>query len=626
MKIQYFLPLFFCLHLSQNLLCQNLETEVESTITAVTVFQVGAQVTREVEAAYGQGTSTFKFVGISSKIDPESIQLKTEGDFTVLSITHQLNYFEPPKVIQKIEELESLKDSLILEVELNKAEQTVLKQEEKMILANQSIGGTQTGVRIDDLKATAEFYQSRLTEISKKLLLVGRENRMLNERIQQVHQQVIEMNADEKSIATSEILVKIEADNNGTAKFELGYFVQEAAWEPSYDVKVEDVAGPTELVYKAIITQNTEEDWKNVQLTLSTGEPTLTGQQPQLAVWRLGYYSKPAIVYRNIKETTSEPGTITGIITDENGEPLIGASVLVKGTSTGTITDFDGRYSIPVPEGTTTLTISYTGYEAKEVSINNSNQINVVLNEGMMLDEVVVTGLAGKASGVIIEKEKRRQSPSRPEPVNISQNSNTTTHEFALATPFSIPADNKNYTVNIGQYQIPAEYQYVAVPKLENDAFLEALLSDWEQYHLLSGEASLFFENTFVGKSFIDVENISDTLSISLGRDENVVILRNKQEQFSAKNFVGNKKVETIAWTIEVRNKKSHPISLTIQDQIPVSIINEIDVKLLEEGGAEYDEERGFLSWKLALAPSQAIELNFKYQVKHPGKRRVVLE
>jgi TonB-linked SusC/RagA family outer membrane protein len=93
--------------------------------------------------------------------------------------------------------------------------------------------------------------------------------------------------------------------------------------------------------------------------------------------------------------------TISGTVSDASGETLIGASILVKGTSTGTITDFDGTYSLEVPEGATTLVFSYTGYSSQEVEIGASNTIDLVMEESAeTLSEVVVTGLG-------IKKEKK---------------------------------------------------------------------------------------------------------------------------------------------------------------------------------------------------------------------------
>ncbi|MDY7394305.1 SusC/RagA family TonB-linked outer membrane protein [Aureibaculum sp. 2210JD6-5] len=87
--------------------------------------------------------------------------------------------------------------------------------------------------------------------------------------------------------------------------------------------------------------------------------------------------------------------TITGTVSDEAGVPIPGANVIEKGTTNGTTTDFDGKYSIEVSEGAT-LQFSMIGYSEKEVVVGNQTTINVSLSEGEQLDEVVVTALGIK--------------------------------------------------------------------------------------------------------------------------------------------------------------------------------------------------------------------------------------
>ena len=84
--------------------------------------------------------------------------------------------------------------------------------------------------------------------------------------------------------------------------------------------------------------------------------------------------------------------TITGTVTDNKQEPLIGVNVVVKGnTSVGAITDLDGKYSLSVPEGKATLVFSYIGYVTQEVPVGSRNTVDVVLvDDAQALDEVVV--------------------------------------------------------------------------------------------------------------------------------------------------------------------------------------------------------------------------------------------
>lgn len=91
---------------------------------------------------------------------------------------------------------------------------------------------------------------------------------------------------------------------------------------------------------------------------------------------------------------------VSGTVSDQEGEPLIGASILVKGTSQGTVTDFDGKFEFEVPANATTLVISYTGFTSQEVEIGNQTSFELTLQEGVLLTEAVVTGLG-------IEREKK---------------------------------------------------------------------------------------------------------------------------------------------------------------------------------------------------------------------------
>ena len=83
--------------------------------------------------------------------------------------------------------------------------------------------------------------------------------------------------------------------------------------------------------------------------------------------------------------------TISGVVTDSDGEVLIGANILEKGTTNGTITDIDGSYSLTVSDGATLL-FSYTGFTDQEMAVGNQSTIDIALAQGELLDEVVVTG------------------------------------------------------------------------------------------------------------------------------------------------------------------------------------------------------------------------------------------
>lgn len=85
--------------------------------------------------------------------------------------------------------------------------------------------------------------------------------------------------------------------------------------------------------------------------------------------------------------------SVSGSISDESGMAMIGASVLVEGTTTGTITDLDGNFTLTVPEGAEQLLVSYTGYATQTVPLTASSTYDITLAEGVQLTDVVVTAL-----------------------------------------------------------------------------------------------------------------------------------------------------------------------------------------------------------------------------------------
>ncbi len=201
-----------------------------------------------------------------------------------------------------------------------------------------------------------------------------------------------------------------------------------------------------------------------------------------------------------------------------------------------------------------------------------------------------------------------------------------TSVEFKIEVPYNVPSDGKHHMVEVQKYTIPATYEYYCAPKLDKDAFLIAHVTGWESYNLLSGEMNLFFEGTYVGKSYLDVASTNDTLDISLGRDKNIVVSRTKLKDFSKKSFVGSTKKETRGFEIEVRNKKKQQVQISIHDQFPLSTNKEIEVEHIEMSGAKFDESTGFLSWQFDLAPTETKKFKMQYAVKYPKTQTIILE
>jgi uncharacterized protein (TIGR02231 family) len=195
--------------------------------------------------------------------------------------------------------------------------------------------------------------------------------------------------------------------------------------------------------------------------------------------------------------------------------------------------------------------------------------------------------------------------------------------EFDISLPYNVNSSNQPTLVDIRSYEMKANYQYAAAPKLDLDAFLLAKATGWEEFSLLPGEANIFFEGTFVGKSFIDPNSIKDTLSVSMGRDKRIVVKRDKVKDFTSRKMIGSNVRETSAYEVSVRNTKQEAIMIVVEDQIPVSQNNQIEVAMIDAAGASYNKDTGKLSWTWMVQPNETKKATFRFEVKYPKDKQV---
>jgi uncharacterized protein (TIGR02231 family) len=349
-------------------------------------------------------------------------------------------------------------------------------------------------------------------------------------------------------------------------------------------------------------------------------------------------------------------------VTDQNGAGLAYATIKVQGTSVGTITDENGNFSITMPQGKNQLFVSSIGYSDKYkavnatsgnvISLTNTQQLATIQvveddydsysnTESVMVEKDVnfsapVSSYSSVAVRGLVSNSYKKLSFRAPmkekqvyvsKPITIMPVENQTSLEITLDIPFTIKSDGKQKTVSINEVSVPAYYEYRSVPKLEKAAFLIARVADWGEYNLLEGEANLYFESTYIGKSILDVRFLTDTLNISLGRDKNVLVSRQKVKSQTSRQFIGKETVEKRQFEIKVKNNKKQAINLIVYDQVPVSQRpKDIEVELKDKSGATHNSLTGELKWELELKPSDSKELDFKYQVKFPKRQIINLE
>ncbi len=286
-----------------------------------------------------------------------------------------------------------------------------------------------------------------------------------------------------------------------------------------------------------------------------------------------------------------------------------------------------------------------SGVEWKDVKLSFSNATPWVAGDIPVLNPWFVDYynpspimIRGIASGV-----KRSQAPIMKDltgavamvaeekgmeaaPVSVQKQIGETTITFDIAIPYTIPSDGKIQTVEIQRLTAPADYKYVTLPKVSALAYLTANITDWAKLSLQSGEATLYFENSFVGKSTLNVNQLKDTLTISLGTDNSILVKREKRKDYTSKKVIGANKTDTYSFLTTIRNNKPNQVKITLNDQIPVSSNSGINVDPIELSGGRLNQQTGEIKWDLEIKPQETKQIVLTYSVKYPKDKTVILE
>jgi len=508
--------------------------KITSKVQKVIVFLNGAQVTRTAMVNVNAGTSELIFGEISPGVDVQSIQVHADGEFTILSVKHELDFLNEQAKQKQVEDLKAIQKSIKDKISLQNNLSSIYQQEESMLAKNQVVTGENASLDVLKLKQALDFQTERLTGIKEKEQAVTNTIAALYLELQKYDMQIAEITKG-SSTATSNIIVIISSKAALQSLFTLSYVVHNASWYPTYDIRAKDINSPVSISYKANVSQQSGEDWKNIKLTLSTGNPSVSGSKPALSPYYLNfgmYYSSQD------KNITNVRGSV---FDEKEGTVLPGASVKIKGTSIGTSVNADGSYDIQIASQNQILVFSYIGYETVE-RVASESVINVGMKQSRnSLNEVVVVGYgtSNSEADVALEGKVAGVNVNRPSintiPIAIREAEHQTNIEFNIDNPWSIPSDGKQYAVEINQVDLKAGFQYYVAPKISTDVFLTAQITDWNKYNFLSGEANLFFEGTYIGKSLIDTHAVADTLNLSLGTDKNIVVTRTLQKDLTEK-------------------------------------------------------------------------------------------
>ena len=609
-----------------------------ASINKVTVFTNGAQVERSKSVNLTPGEQVVTFTGFSPYMDKKSLQVKAKGHLTILGVSERTAHPDSVAQIKKLHDAEDAVKAVERRIQQTKDEQEMLTAQLDLVKTNCSVAGRTVATPLANIKELNAYYAQQVLSVKKRSQELEEQLQTLNDELKR-KQDTCDSIAKLKLKSVTEIDVKVDAKQAGRADFDITYYVKNAGWFPSYDVRSNSTKEPLQLSYKANIYQNTREEWKNVPVTLSSANPNRSNIAPQLKTYWLDYgLAAPAY---NLD--TDGSSVVSGkIVSADDGDPLIGVSVKVKGTNLGTVSDIDGNYSIVLPQNSRQLTFFYVGYLSQTHTVEPGSTLDIRLKEDEnTLQEVVVMGYGvskkgrrSKSDGEVLKAKERISEAAgvaveemdESEVIAVNQQQAQFGYEFDIKQLLTLPDGGKTTTTEIARHQLPATYEYRGIPKIDKESFLVADATDWQKLNLMEGEANVYFDNSFVGKSILDPNVSSDTLHFSMGRDQSIRVQRIKVSESSTRRFFGSSQEQTMKWRITVKNNRQESVNITVFDQAPISRNTSIEVSMEELSDGQFDKQTGIIKWPLQLQPGEQRDLILQYKVKYPKNRRLTIE
>ncbi|HTM92397.1 MAG TPA: mucoidy inhibitor MuiA family protein [Flavisolibacter sp.] len=575
---------------------------VPSSLKTVTVYRSGAELIHNTSVQLSQGNEELVIEGISNTVDINSVQINCAPAVTIMGVEFSNNFLVMPEVTSRIKLLQDSAEMVQKEIEKVNVQIQTTADLLEVLKSNRDIKGQQTGLSVAELMKLMEYYKNKSTELQNELAQQKAKQKKLSDLLVKIKVQINE-EENKNTKAAGQLKLQLSVASAGKYDFVVSYITPNAWWSPYYDIRVDDIKSPLKVIYKAKVTQTTGIDWKKVKLSLSTSVPNQWGNAPVLKSWFLSYINPVNVMERRLSSTpmANLQGRATGVNVQSDMNEVVTTgygTIKIRGAST------QNKETVPL------YIVNGVQMSADNFSKLDPSTIKTV----DVLKDAQATSIYGSrgANGAVVITLK----DGLDDYVSVTDNELNVTFDIDL--PYDVPTNGKEQTATLKEYSINSLYKYYAVPKLDKDAYLLAEVPDWEKLNLLPGDANIIFEGTYVGKSFIDPASTLDTLNLTLGRDKRVVIKKEKLMDYSSTKFLGSNKLQKFTYELTVKNNKKDTVRMMLKDQYPLTMNKEIEVELLDDGGASVNSEIGVLTWKLQLAPGEVKKLHFSYSVKYP--------
>jgi TonB-dependent SusC/RagA subfamily outer membrane receptor len=590
---------FMIVILIQSYLFSQTEIDVKSKISRVTLYSKGSQIESEAKFELQQGKFLLSLKNLSPFINKESIRVDGDGNYSILNVQLQNDYLNELEKNKVIVDLNTSIQQFSDKIEDEEIWIKILNEKLEFLKSNKTVTGKEQAINPDIFKSLSLIYGDNYEKNSLEILKRQRLIKDYTKEVDKLKNQLNSLNS-KNELPSGIITIMVDSKQIQTTVIKVSYLVDNANWYPSYDIRFVDINKPLSISYKANISQNTGVDWKNVDLKLSTAKTNISAQIPSLTTNYLQFFH-PSI-------ESALQGRVSGVaISNNSGAPGSSTDIRIRGISS--INNSNPLYVVD-------------GIPQKDISSINPSDIESI----DVLKDASATAIYGSqgSNGVVLVTTKQLRDKSSV-PLTITSR-NETSNEYIVEAQQSVKSDSKLNVITFKETILNATYEYQSIPKLSKNVYLIGKIVDWFKADLIDGEANIYLENSFVGKSKINTQQFSDTLDISFGIDNSISVNREKIRDFSESQFLGSNKKETYAWKLTIRNNKNYPIKAKLFDQVPISSIKDIEVETLELSGGTMNPNNGKVQWTLDLNPNETKQVILKYSVKYPKDKSVIVE
>lgn len=274
--------------------------ESNATLLDATIFSRGASLHHtSKQLNIPSGNSELVISQIAQNVDPQSIRVMSESNqITILSVSFERDYLvkgenQSLQYVALKKEYEDAQGILDDMTTARKGEESTLA----LLEENRKFGG-QNGVTPASMTAMIKYYRDEYKVLSANIIKMKAKEVEQQKTVDMLKMQMQEAGGNGQN--AGQLVVRLNASQPVKTNFDINYFTDNVSWTPFYEIRVDNLNEPVQLVYKANVSQNTGIDWKQIKLAFSSGNPRRNNNAPQLNPWWIGF-QQPSAYDTNVR-------------------------------------------------------------------------------------------------------------------------------------------------------------------------------------------------------------------------------------------------------------------------------------------------------------------------------------